>query len=161
MSPTTVNLHLVLLSALFNWAENEGIISKNPARGLRVADPVRKKDKRQPFSTEQLNRICNAPLYRGCVDDGAGYASSGKNHPRRGRFWVPLIGLFSGSCSEPGFTGFSISANTISAISCASVSPYSSASPPRPSVIALILAFSALISEMRSMIGAYRSCWTG
>ena len=24
MSPTTVNLHLVLLSALFNWAENEG-----------------------------------------------------------------------------------------------------------------------------------------
>nr|WP_294534861.1 site-specific integrase [uncultured Rhodoblastus sp.] len=96
MSPTTVNLHLVVLSALFNWAENEGIISKNPARGLRVVDPVRKKDKRKPFSTEQLTGIFSAPLFRGCVDDEAGYASPGENHPRRGRFWVPLIGLFSG-----------------------------------------------------------------
>ncbi|PPQ34618.1 hypothetical protein CH337_22320 [Rhodoblastus acidophilus] len=96
MSPTTVNGYLNKLSALLHWAENEGYIVKNPARGLRVIDPVRKKDKRQPFSTEQLTRIFNAPLYRGCVDDDAGYATSGKNHPRRGRFWVPLIGLFSG-----------------------------------------------------------------
>ena len=96
ISPKTVNAHLIMLSALLNWAEKEGYIDKNPARGLRVADPVRKKDKRQPFSTEQLTRIFNAPLFRGCVDDEAGYARSGKNHPRRGRFWVPLIGLFSG-----------------------------------------------------------------
>jgi integrase len=96
MSPTTVNAYLNKLSALFNWAENEGYIDKNPARGLRVIDPVRKKDKRQPFSTEQLTKIFNAPLYRGCVDDEAGYAHAGANHPRRGRFWVPVIGLYSG-----------------------------------------------------------------
>jgi integrase len=89
MSPATVNAHLIMLSALFNWAEKEGYIAKNPARGLRVVDPIRKKDKRLPFSTEQLIRIFNAPLYRGCVDDGAGYARPGRNHPRRGRFWVP------------------------------------------------------------------------
>ena len=66
MSPRTVNAHLIMLSALLNWAEKENYIVKNPARGLRVADPVRKKDKRQPFSTEQLTRIFSAPLYRGC-----------------------------------------------------------------------------------------------
>ncbi|PPQ36681.1 hypothetical protein CH337_07555 [Rhodoblastus acidophilus] len=96
MSATTVNGYLNKLSALFNWAENEGYIFKNPARGLRVVDPVRKKDKRQPFTNEQLTRIFNAPLYKGCVDDEAGYAHPGKCKPRRGRFWVPLIGLFSG-----------------------------------------------------------------
>lgn len=96
ISPRTVNAHHIMLSALLNWAEKEGYIDKNPARGLRVADTVRKKDKRKPFSTEQLTRNFNAPLFRGCIDDEAGYARSGKNHPRRGRFWVPLISLFSG-----------------------------------------------------------------
>ncbi|MCW2286755.1 integrase [Rhodoblastus acidophilus] len=96
MSATTVNGYLNKLSALFNWAENEGYILKNPARGLRVVDPVRKKDKRLPFTNEQLTRIFHAPLYTGCMDDEAGYAHPGKCKPRRGRFWVPLIGLFSG-----------------------------------------------------------------
>ncbi len=43
MSPRTVNAHLIMLSALLNWAVKENYIDKNPARGLRVADPVRKR----------------------------------------------------------------------------------------------------------------------
>ncbi|MGO4527323.1 DUF6538 domain-containing protein, partial [Microvirga sp. 2MCAF35] len=96
MSALTINGHIQKLSALMNWAVNEGYIDRNPARGLKVIDRVRRKDKRYPFSSEQLRLIFNAPLYRGCQDDGPGYARPGANYPRRGRFWVPLIGLFSG-----------------------------------------------------------------
>lgn len=91
--PATINAYLNRLSSVMNFAMNEGLIDRNPTRGLKIADPIRARDKRLPFSPQQLQRIFNAPLYRGCLDDGAGYATPGPNHPRRGRFWVPLIGL--------------------------------------------------------------------
>jgi len=96
LNPATINAHLNRLSSVLNFAMNEGLIDRNPTRGLKVADPVRARDKRLPFSPQQLQRIFNAPLYRGCLNDEAGYATPGPNHPRRGRFWVPLIALFSG-----------------------------------------------------------------
>ncbi len=96
ISPATINAYLTRLSSVMNFAMNEGLIDRNPTRGLKVADPIRARDKRLPFSPQQLQRIFDAPLYRGCIDDGAGYAAPGANCPRRGRFWVPLIGLFSG-----------------------------------------------------------------
>lgn len=96
LNPATVNAYLNRLSSVLNFAMNEGLIDRNPTRGLKIVDPVRARDKRLPFSSQQLQRIFNAPLYRGCMDDEAGYATPGPNRPRRGRFWVPLIGLFSG-----------------------------------------------------------------
>ncbi|WP_295244275.1 site-specific integrase, partial [uncultured Brevundimonas sp.] len=96
ISPATINAYFNRLSSVMNFAMNEGLIDRNPTRGLKVADPIRARDKRLPFSPHQLQRIFDAPLYRGCMDDSAGYATPGPNHPRRGRFWVPLIGLFSG-----------------------------------------------------------------
>ena len=96
MSPTTINSYVQRFSTLLNWAVKEDYLDKNPARGLRVIDPVRKKDKRLPFSTEQLNIIFNAPIYTGCKDDERGYAEIGTARPRRSKFWIPLIGLYSG-----------------------------------------------------------------
>jgi len=96
LNPATINAYLNRLSSVLNFAMNEGLIDRNPTRGLKVADPVRARDKRLPFSPQQLQRIFNAPLYRGCLNDEAGYATPGPDRPRRGRFWVPLIGLFSG-----------------------------------------------------------------
>ena len=96
LNPATINAYLNRLSSVLNFAMNEGLIDRNPTRGLKVADPVRARDKRLPFSPQQLQRIFNAPLYRGCLNDEAGYATPGPNSPRRARFWVPLIGLLSG-----------------------------------------------------------------
>ena len=96
ISVGTVNGYIQKLSALLSWSVNEGYLDKNPARGLKVADTVKRKDKRQPFAPWQLQKIFDAPLYRGCRNDGAGYATPGNDKPRRGRFWVPLIALFSG-----------------------------------------------------------------
>jgi len=96
LTAASVNGYMVKLRSVLNFGVNEGWIERNPAKGLRVVDPVRKRDKRLPFSTAQLRLIFNAPLYTGCIDDEWHYDCAGPNHPRRGRFWVPLIALFSG-----------------------------------------------------------------
>lgn len=96
MSPAHVNGHMNKFSSLLNWATKEELIARNPALGLRVHDPIPARDKRRPFSTQQLQKIFEAPIFRGCIDDENGYAASGFNRPKRGRFWIPIIGLHSG-----------------------------------------------------------------
>ena len=81
---------------MLNWAVKEEMLDRNPAQGLRVPDPTRRRDKRRPFSTAQLQAIFTAPLYVGCQDDGHGYAKLGPNRPKNARFWIPLVGLFCG-----------------------------------------------------------------
>lgn len=39
----------------------------------------------------------NAPLYTGCINDEHGFNTPGPNQIRSGRFWVPLLGLFTGA----------------------------------------------------------------
>lgn len=97
MSITTANSYMSAFVSLLNYAVAEGLIAKNPATGLRLAsDGVRRKDKRLPFTVANLQAIFAAPLYTGCLDDEAGYNRPGPNRPRRGRFWVPLVSLYSG-----------------------------------------------------------------
>lgn len=96
LSSTTVNGYIDKLPALMTWAVNEGYIDRNPAKGLGVVETKHKRDKRNPFAVGQLQKIFSAPLYMGCKDDGHGYAEPGPTRPRRCRFWIPLIGLFSG-----------------------------------------------------------------
>jgi integrase len=96
LSRASINAYMTQLSVLMNYAVNEGYLDRNPARGLQVADPTHRRDRRLPFSTEQLRIIFQAPLYTGCGDDEYGYATVGTARPRRARYWVPLIALFSG-----------------------------------------------------------------
>lgn len=71
-------------------------MERNPAKGLSVHDPVPAGKKRDAFPQDALPKLFQLPLYTGCKDDGAGYDTPGPNHPRRGRFWVPLLALFHG-----------------------------------------------------------------
>ena len=96
ISAANANAHLANFSSFLNWAVNEEVIPRNPIRGLRLPDTVAKKDKRHPFSADQLQAIFNAPLYRGCRDGERGYSKLGDERPRNARFWVPLIGLHTG-----------------------------------------------------------------
>jgi integrase len=84
---TTATSYLNNLSAVFNWAVKEGHIKKNPAVGLKVAAPPRAAKSRLPFSADQLNCIFHAPLY---------LAAEGSSKTRGGRFWVPLLSLWTG-----------------------------------------------------------------
>lgn len=92
---TTVNHYLTSLATLFNFVEKEGWISQNPAKGLALKG-VKKRHRRDPFTAAELTAMFQAPLYTGCQDDENGYAKPGPNKPRRGRFWIPLLGLYTG-----------------------------------------------------------------
>lgn len=94
MSARTINKTFETLSSLFRYAEEHDLVAKNHARKLSISEAGVKK--RLPFTDAQLSAIFTAPLYTGCKNDGHGFATKGIEKPRRARFWIPLIGLFSG-----------------------------------------------------------------
>jgi len=96
MSSANCNEYMNKLSSFLNWAVREEMLHRNPARGLRIADGRLAREKRHPFSAEQLQAIFDAPIYRGCKDDEHGYSLVGTSRPRRARFWIPLVALWSG-----------------------------------------------------------------
>ncbi len=104
LSPCSLQNNFILIKAVFNYAVDEQLISENPAKGRKNTKRFkynRKKKQRPPFTIEELQKIFQAPLYTGCKDDERRYAKAGTEHPRRGRFWVPLLALFHGlRCNE-------------------------------------------------------------
>jgi integrase len=96
ISAANANAYLGNFSTFMNWCVSEELIGRNPARGLRLPDEVAKRDKRHPFSPDQLKLIFDAPLYTGCQDGERGYTEVGSERPRNARFWVPLIALHTG-----------------------------------------------------------------
>lgn len=83
LNAVTINNHLNNLSALFRWAIKEEHLDRNPAMGLRVAEPVAKRDRRRPFTLAELQAIFAGPLY-------APHAE------RSGDAWVLMLSLFAG-----------------------------------------------------------------
>lgn len=102
MHPKTVGNHLDFLASVFKWGLKERVIRMgdgNPAEGLNIATVktvTASGEKRRPFEPAELTAIFARPLFTGCKDDDNGYDTPGPNRPRRGRFWVPLLGLFAG-----------------------------------------------------------------
>ncbi|MEX2454131.1 MAG: DUF6538 domain-containing protein [Rhodospirillaceae bacterium] len=95
MTPAAINAYLGALSSLFSWAMKEGYLESNPASQIKVRATVRAEDLRDPFSDAQLNRIFSAPVFRG-VRSSLRWRESGPRTIRDERYWVPLIGLYSG-----------------------------------------------------------------
>ncbi|MFO1254901.1 MAG: site-specific integrase [Sphingomonadaceae bacterium] len=96
INTTNLNAYMSRFATMMNWAVSEEYISRNPSRGLQLADTILPQDRRKPFELWQLQRIFSAPIYTGCKDGGSGYAKPGSQVASGARYWVPLIGLFSG-----------------------------------------------------------------
>ena len=81
----------------FKWSQDQWHIDRNPCGKIKIPrDKIKKQYRRFAFSDEQLNIIFHAPIFTGCINDLRGYKRPGSGTPRRHRFWVPLIALFSG-----------------------------------------------------------------
>ena len=79
------------------FAKDENYITEHPARGLQKKEKTKEKDKRSPFSKDQLNQIFSAPLYTGCKDAKNGYNTAGNYIPdTTARYWAPLLSLWTG-----------------------------------------------------------------
>lgn len=89
--------HIGTLRNVLTQAVADGVIPSNPAQTLKpIAKKQTHKKKREPFTIEELKRLFSAPLYTGCIDDKRNYKKPGPNRPRHGRYWVPLIALYTG-----------------------------------------------------------------
>ncbi len=95
----TLDEYVGCIKTIFAEALRKGDIQENIVEAVDwpVSHNQTPTKKYSPFSIEQLNAIFHAPLYTGCVDDGRNYNKVGSNHPRRIRFWLPLIALFTGA----------------------------------------------------------------
>ena len=89
--------YIFMMKRLFRWAAVNDYIRKDLSAGIPVGGKdVAGRSKRRPFKVSELNSIFQAPIFTGCVDDGRNYAKIGYNKPRRSRYWVPIIALYSG-----------------------------------------------------------------
>lgn len=95
----TLDEYVGCIKTVFAEALRKGDIQENivDAVDWPVSHNQTQTKKYAPFSVEQLNAIFHAPLYTGCKDDGRNYNKVGTNHPRRIRFWLPLMALFTGA----------------------------------------------------------------
>ena len=89
LHPTTVNKYMGRVSQVMQWAENEPLIDRNHARGIRIpADEIEDDNKRRPFSNEQLNTLFSTdPFTDPRVENPSLY-------------WASLLSLFHGLRSE-------------------------------------------------------------
>lgn len=85
MSVHNVNKYVSRFAGLLQWACDEGLLASNPARGLQIQDTVKLKDKRDPFSTEQLRQIFS-------TSEMKDYQAA--QHPR---YWIPTLAMWTGA----------------------------------------------------------------
>lgn len=92
MSAANCNGYMSRWSGMMNWLVKEELTGRNPCIGLRVADPIPVREKRRPFSLEQLQRIFGGGPFENLGDICEGSATP----IRPSHFYIPLIALFSG-----------------------------------------------------------------
>jgi integrase len=101
MSDKNLNKLLGYVGSFWTWAAKHfDDCPPNPFRGLKVDMRKRNvRDDRDPFTLAELRAIFSAPLYTGCAS-AREWATAGALVPRdAGRYWVPLVCLFSGARS--------------------------------------------------------------
>ncbi|MEP3946653.1 site-specific integrase [Ascidiaceihabitans sp.] len=89
LSPTGVNNYLRWLMTFLSWCHRKGKMNRMPTAyaEIKVADPVRREDKRAAFSNDQLNVIFRSQVYQ-------------DQERSSSLFWVPLIAIWNGMRSN-------------------------------------------------------------
>ena len=83
----SINKSLETLSSLFSYAEDCGLVARNPAKKLRLAVEEGKEDR--TFDADQLTALFAAPVFKN-------YTLKAGEKMKHSRYWVPLIALFCG-----------------------------------------------------------------
>jgi len=91
MNISTINTHISNLHSLFDYAELNELIVKNPARKLMLADLVDAKEKRHPWPLNKLSEIFQMPLFQS--GNPKQFTSSINDESL---YWCCLISLWAG-----------------------------------------------------------------
>lgn len=81
LSIKSVNKHVARLGALLRYCVDECVIASNPASGLKISQKNKESEERSAYSVEDVGRIVK---------------SLPKDPTKPERYWIPLIGLYSG-----------------------------------------------------------------
>ncbi|VDC27458.1 site-specific integrase [Pseudogemmobacter humi] len=96
LSYATQEKRLRFFKTMLGWAVDEGYLAKIPGAKVKVERPERDAgDDRAPYSQDQLGKIFRSPVYTGRKSE-AHSNTAGTLLLRDGKFWVPLIALYSG-----------------------------------------------------------------
>lgn len=97
LSRNTQDKYFTMFRQLLIWAVAEGYTEKMPGSGVKVAGvgKINPAEQRNPYSLDQLKAIFSSPLFTGHRSEKCRHAP-GKMLIRDGKFWVPLIALYSG-----------------------------------------------------------------
>jgi integrase len=96
LSLKTQDKYLTMFKQLLIWAANEGYIDKAPGANVKVAGvgKTNPAEQRNPYSREELKAIFTSPIFTG--HQPGRWHLPGTTIDRDGKFWVPLIALYSG-----------------------------------------------------------------
>jgi integrase len=83
-----MNKHIGRIGSLFDWAINRGYSDRNVAKGRTVKAKVVDRNERLPFTDEELQTLISSDDYG---------KNNGKMHDCAHRFWLPLLGMFTGA----------------------------------------------------------------
>jgi len=85
MNRVSANIYIMRMAAILGWAVQEGLIPNNPALGLLLPETELAREKRLPFTTDELKRIFNNPEMQA--------------HKAKGNaaYWIPILALWTGA----------------------------------------------------------------
>lgn len=96
LSRKTINRHASAVSGMFGWAEKHGYWEgKNPASGFIDKRSDGTGPKRRPWRKEELEILFGSPAWMGAKSANI-RSKPGLVVERDAKYWVPLIGLYSG-----------------------------------------------------------------
>jgi len=97
LSRKTQDKYFTMFRQLLIWAAAEGHIDKMPGAGVKVAGvgKTNPAERRNPYSAQQLKTLFNSPLFTGHQSNVCRH-QKGKLLVRDGKYWVPVIALYSG-----------------------------------------------------------------
>jgi integrase len=86
LSKRRINMYLSFASQLFNYAEKNHYVDRNPFKGLQISEKKTRVDElRDVFDSEDLKKLfCDSKEY---LEDA---------HTNPHNFWVPILGLYTG-----------------------------------------------------------------
>lgn len=95
LSATTVDKHMKNLSAFLGWAERQGYVTTNAARGVHKSSARKRnvRDERSAWNPAQLKQWFSTPFYQGC-QSGHRRRLPGANIIRDHFYWIPLLAAF-------------------------------------------------------------------
>jgi len=95
LSLKTANKYLTMLKSFLRLCCEEMDIAIIPGAKITISLKSNPIDARHPFTTEQMTIFFSSPLYSGCKS-ASRRSQPGSVKIRDGKYWIPLIALFTG-----------------------------------------------------------------